>query len=579
VPHSAAAAAEPVSPAPSSNAVTRDGVIGVLIAFVASAASVGLVLSAGGAWHAIVERPWVFVAFLTVTIGLQLVTVEVYGRGTISFAGTGLLALGFAFGPGAAMAVAVLAGGVNNVRRRAQPHKGLFDAAQFTLAVGAGAGFYQLVTHVDTSMPVKLTSALAAGALYMAVNAGLVTLAMSISEGAPFVAVWRERFRWFTPYYLASGPLALALVIAYDKTGVTGLFAFAIPPAFMMLSVRQYVARTRASVEEVRRANDELRTANTQLEQRNDDLHTLFQFAGGLAARSHDDHELVAYAESELTRIAGSDARVRRGDIAVAGGIPLRSGGAIVGTLEIDQERTDEDWQRLRDAILPQLATAVESSALIEQVRKTHLATIAALSRSMEAKDYYTGGHTERVSGLAVALAKRLGFAGSDLDALEIGALLHDIGKIGIPERILHKPGSLDDEEWRVMKEHPIISEYILSGVDLPEIVLQIARNSHEAFDGSGYPDALAGDAIPLPARIVLVADAFDALTSDRPYRRGRHLRAAMEEIRAHAGRQFCPRVVAALEEVYLHEPHLLGANSLRAVDDSAAGSAASSAA
>jgi putative nucleotidyltransferase with HDIG domain len=567
VSHSAAAAPD----TPSSTNGARDGVVGALIAVVASVASVALVLSAAAAWREIIDRPWVFLAFLTVTLGLQLVTVEVYGRGTISFAGTGLLALGFAFGPGAAMAVAVLAGAVNNVRRRAQPHKGLFDGAQFTLAVGAGAGFYHLVTHADTSPLVKVTSALAAGALYMTVNAGLVTLAMSLSEGTPFLAVWRERFRWFTPYYLASGPLALALVVAYDKTGVTGLFAFAIPPAFMMLSVRQYIARTRASVEEVRRANDELRVANAQLERRNDDLHTLFQFAGGLAARAHDNHELVGFAEQELSRLAGGAARVRRGDIAIAGGIPLRSGGTIVGTVEIDDERTDESWQRLRDAVLPQLATAIESSELIEQVRKTHLATIAALSRSMEAKDYYTGGHTERVSDLAVALAKRLGFGGADLDALEIGALLHDIGKIGIPERILHKPGSLDDEEWRVMKEHPIISEYILSGVDLPEIVLQIARNSHEAFDGTGYPDGLAGDAIPLPARIVLVADAFDALTSDRPYRRGRHLRAAMEEIRAHAGRQFCPLVVEALEQVYRDEPHVLGASSLRAVGEAVA--------
>ena len=155
-------------------------------------------------------------------------------------------------------------------------------------------------------------------------------------------------------------------------------------------------------------------------------------------------------------------------------------------------------------------------------MRKTHLETIAALSRSMEAKDNYTGGHTERVSDIAVALATRLGYAGADLDAIEIGALLHDIGKIGIPESILHKPGPLDNDEWLVMKRHPIISEFILSEIDLSPLVLQIARSSHERMDGQGYPDGLAGEAIPLPARIVLVADAFDALTTDRPYRRAR---------------------------------------------------------
>src|SRR5205823_3422263 len=205
-------------------------------------------------------------------------------------------------------------------------------------------------------------------------------------------------------------------------------------------------------------------------------------------------------------------------------------------------------------------ATAIESAGLVDEVRKKHLATIAALSRSMEAKDYYTGGHTERVSAVAVALAERLGFGGAELDAIEIGALLHDIGKIGIPERILHKPGPLDDEEWKVMKEHPVISEYILSDVDLPETVLQIARSSHERMDGKGYPDALEGASIPLPARIVLVADAWDALTSDRPYRRGRSVAEALQEMRAHAGTQFCPVVIEALERVYREEPQMLGA-------------------
>src|SRR4029079_9650826 len=131
-------------------------------------------------------------------------------------------------------------------------------------------------------------------------------------------------------------------------------------------------------------------------------------------------------------------------------------------------------------------------------------------------------------------------------------------------------PGRLDDEEWRVMKKPPKISEYILSGVDLPKIVLEIARSSHERMDGAGYPDGLAGESIPLPARIVLVADALDALTSDRPYRRARSLLAALEEIQGHTGTQFCPRVVAALQQVYREEPYVL-AGRLLAVEENAA--------
>jgi putative nucleotidyltransferase with HDIG domain len=369
-----------------------------------------------------------------------------------------------------------------------------------------------------------------------------------------------------TPYYLAAGPLAYALTTAYESLGMTGLAAFALPPVMMMVSVRQYVARTKQGVEDVRRANEELRVANDELATRNADLQALLQFAGGLAARAHDRSELVVYAQDALSRITAGRVRINEPD--TAEGAELIAGGTVVGRLHVEAtpELDEARWRRLREAIVPQLATAIESAGLVEHVRKTHLATIAALSKSMEAKDFYTGGHTERVAELAVALAKRLGYSGPDLDAIEVGALLHDIGKIGIPESILQKPGPLDEEEWRIMREHPLISEYILSEVDLDPIVLQIARSSHERIDGDGYPDGRDGDDIPLPARIVLVADAFDALTSDRPYRRGRSVPAALDELRAHAGTQFCPTVVEAMERLYAAEPGVLGAARLQAV-------------
>jgi HD-GYP domain-containing protein (c-di-GMP phosphodiesterase class II) len=114
------------------------------------------------------------------------------------------------------------------------------------------------------------------------------------------------------------------------------------------------------------------------------------------------------------------------------------------------------------------------------------------------------------------------------------------------------------------MKEHPVISDYILSEIDLHPYVRAIARSSHERIDGAGYPDGIAGEAIPLPARIVLVADALDALTTDRPYRRARPIAAALEELRAHSGTQFCPKVVAALEELWHEQPELVGADRLQ---------------
>ncbi|HEY2373479.1 MAG TPA: HD-GYP domain-containing protein [Gaiellaceae bacterium] len=194
------------------------------------------------------------------------------------------------------------------------------------------------------------------------------------------------------------------------------------------------------------------------------------------------------------------------------------------------------------------------------RLRRAHRDTIAALSRSMEAKDLYTGGHTGRVAAVAVALAGRLGYDDEQLEAIEIGALLHDIGKIGIPEEILHKQGPLDDAEWAVMRTHPLVSDFILAELDLDPIVRQCARSSHERMDGRGYPDGLSGEDIPLPARIVFVADAFDAITSDRPYRRGRSTAAALAEIEANAGTQFCPHVVGALHELSQASPDVLEA-------------------
>jgi HD-GYP domain-containing protein (c-di-GMP phosphodiesterase class II) len=188
-------------------------------------------------------------------------------------------------------------------------------------------------------------------------------------------------------------------------------------------------------------------------------------------------------------------------------------------------------------------------------LRRAHKHTIAALSRSMEAKDLYTGGHTERVAAVAVGLAHKLGFRDEELEAIEIGALLHDIGKIGVPGQVLRKNGPLTDDEWELVKKHPLISDYILSELDLHPFVRQCARSSHERIDGTGYPEGLSGEQIPLPARIVFVADALDALTSTRPYRPARPMLAALAEIRAHSGTQFCPRVVEALEDLWRREP------------------------
>ena len=387
-----------------------------------------------------------------------------------------------------------------------------------------------------------MAGATLAGIAYFAINTGFLSLVMGLEEDKSIRTVWNERFRWLTVYFVAFGPLALASMIAYKNVGLAGLLAFALPPALMILSVRQYLERTRESVEAAEDANEELRVTNVELAARNEDLRVLFDFTGGLAPRVHNREELVAYAEQWITTLTRSPARIRIGR--GSGGIPLTSGGEQVGTLSLVREGDFDEarWDRLRDAIIPQLATAIESTELVEKVRKTYLSTIAALSRSMEANGTHTSGHTERVAAVAIALGRRLGYGSGDLDAIETGAVLHDIGKIGVPEAVPQKPGPLGEEEWALMKQHPVISDYILSEVDLPAFVRQIVRSSHERMDGAGYPDGLRGTEIPLPARIVSVADAWDSLTSDRPYRPARTPAAALEELRSASGHSSAPR-------------------------------------
>ena len=526
------------------------GGTGVLIAAVASVATALLIFTWHGALHAATAQPVDFAAFLVLTAALMLPAVDIYGKGSISVAGVMCLATGFTFGIGAGVIAGAFAAAVHAIRRRSKPHKALFNVAALATSAAAGVAVFQVLPHSSSPLS-QLLPACAAGAAFWAVNIGLLTLVMAISLSSSVQKVWQEHFRWQTFHSLTFGPLAIACTIAYQKVGIVGLLAFALPPALLIVSVQQYIEKTRASVAEAERTNEELLRSNR-------DLTDLFDFASGLAAQTHDSKQLAQYAQRSLERLTGAHVVVTVGEDVHDGARPLNSARRVVGSLLIeggDKER----WERLRDAIEPQLATALESTTLAEEVRKTHLETIAALSRSMEAKDNYTGGHTERVSDIAVGLAKRLGYSGADLDAIEIGALMHDIGKIGIPESILHKPGPLDNDEWVVMKRHPIISELILSEIDLSPIVCQIARSSHERMDGQGYPDGLAGEDIPLPARIVLVADAFDALTTDRPYRRARRPKAALEEIRANSGPQFCPRVVAALERMYNEEPAILG--------------------
>ncbi len=183
-------------------------------------------------------------------------------------------------------------------------------------------------------------------------------------------------------------------------------------------------------------------------------------------------------------------------------------------------------------------------------LEKLYTSTVESLALAIDAKDRYTNEHIQRVKEVAVRIGVKLGLVGDDLRALETGALLHDIGKLAIPEQILSKAGRLTDEEFEKIKSHPDMGAKILQPVPFPFPVMPIVRHHHERWDGKGYPSGLKGDAIPLGARILAVADVYDALTSDRSYRRGWSAEKTMEHIRENSGSHFDPDVVNAFFEI-----------------------------
>jgi putative nucleotidyltransferase with HDIG domain len=193
-----------------------------------------------------------------------------------------------------------------------------------------------------------------------------------------------------------------------------------------------------------------------------------------------------------------------------------------------------------------------ETNKHFEEMAKIHLRTVEALALAIEAKDHTTGDHLQRVRVYALELAKDLGLTPAETDALRAAAVLHDIGKLAVPEHIISKPGKLTPEEFEKMKVHPIVGAEICDQVKFPYPVVPIVRSHHEKWDGSGYPDGLAGEAIPIGSRILAAVDCLDALASDRQYRKALPLDEAMAKVEAESGRSFDPRVVGALKARYI---------------------------
>lgn len=189
-----------------------------------------------------------------------------------------------------------------------------------------------------------------------------------------------------------------------------------------------------------------------------------------------------------------------------------------------------------------QLEQKVEEQT--SEIRETFIGVVKALAQAMEAKDPYTNGHSMRVTEVTVTLAQELGLENEMVEKVRLAGLVHDIGKIGVPEEILHKPGKLTDDEFEFIRNHPSAGEKILSPVIKDKTVLEIVRHHHERFAGGGYPGGLIAEAIPLGARLMAVADAYDAMTSTRPYRSAMTPGKARAQLLANRGSQFDPALV-----------------------------------
>ncbi|MDQ3985532.1 MAG: HD domain-containing protein [Actinomycetota bacterium] len=227
--------------------------------------------------------------------------------------------------------------------------------------------------------------------------------------------------------------------------------------------------------------------------------------------------------------------------------------GRTIGTVEayrVSDRPFRRDDSRRVDVLCSFGANAYSRIQLAAKLEVHYMETIEALVSALEARDPYTEAHAGRIRDTAMALAVAMQLPGEKRRAVKLGSILHDVGKIGISDSILLKPGPLTEEEWAIMKSHPEIGERMLNGIDFLTPVLPIVRHHHERWDGNGYPDRLKGKSIPVGARIVAVCDAFDAMTSDRPYREAMPLDLACEELKRNSGTQFDPECVDLLVDV-----------------------------
>ncbi|MBI5555846.1 MAG: HD domain-containing protein [Elusimicrobia bacterium] len=232
--------------------------------------------------------------------------------------------------------------------------------------------------------------------------------------------------------------------------------------------------------------------------------------------------------------------------------VPLKVKNKIIGVMEaINKDGSfDMDSQYILEVFASQAAVAIDNAQLFKKLRNAYLGAINALTEAINAKDHYTAGHVDRVGEYALSIAHTMNLNEESIEVIKQAALLHDVGKIGIPEAVLNKPGKLTDEEFALMKSHSTMSATIVQPIGLSPKILEAIKHHHERVDGHGYPDGLKGDTLTLEAKILCVADTYDAMITDRPYRQGLSKDIAIAELKKCSGTQFDASVVEAFLKV-----------------------------
>ncbi|MDA8168792.1 MAG: HD domain-containing protein [Nitrospiraceae bacterium] len=282
-----------------------------------------------------------------------------------------------------------------------------------------------------------------------------------------------------------------------------------------------------------------------------DEARLTLQYQKGMGVENTADmsfefHPLYKKLLTEGTSVFVKKSASEGGMFAI--GVPLKVKGQIIGGMLLEKMDTNftEDELEILSTLANQAMVAIENAWLYESVKSNYFGTIQALVNALEANDKYTRGHSERVKILSIELGKQLGLNYKELEILEHAAILHDIGKIGVDSIILNKTGRLTSSEFSMIKAHPLIGDEILGPIGTMEGVRTTIVQHHERYDGTGYPYGIAGEEISLKARILSVVDTFDAMMTDRPYRKALSFQKAKEEIQQGSGTQFDPLAVSA---------------------------------